>query len=104
MNHTINLNELTIDISARTISNLQGNKIVLRPHILAVLCLLMENVGEPITKEHIVEKCWGGQLTSPHALANVIYNLRNIFARLRANDVKIITITKFGYALSVEPH
>ncbi|WP_299141442.1 winged helix-turn-helix domain-containing protein [uncultured Vibrio sp.] len=103
MNHTINLNGLILDIDARTITNQQGNKIMLRPHLLAVLCLLLENVGKPISREHIVDICWGGELSSPHALANVVYNLRNVFARLRTPNIQIVTINKFGYALSVEP-
>ncbi|CDT20958.1 winged helix-turn-helix domain-containing protein [Vibrio coralliirubri] len=103
MNHTIDFNGLIIDIDARTITNNQGNKITLRPHLLAVLCLLLENVGRPISREHIVDVCWDGQLSSPHVLANVVYNLRNVFARLRASNVQIITISKFGYALSIEP-
>ncbi len=103
MNQTINLNGLTLDIDARTITNSQGNKIMLRPHLLAVLCLLLENVGKPISREHIVDICWGGELSSPHALANVVYNLRNVFARLRTPNIQIVTINKFGYALSVEP-
>ncbi|WP_373953093.1 transcriptional regulator [Vibrio pomeroyi] len=103
MTHTINLNGLTLDIDARTITNSQGNKIMLRPHLLAVLCLLLENVGKPISREHIVDICWGGELSSPHALANVVYNLRNVFARLRTPNIQIVTINKFGYALAVEP-
>ncbi|MFA0012252.1 transcriptional regulator [Vibrio lentus] len=102
MNQTIDLNGLIIDIDSRTITNQQGNKITLRPHLLAVLCLLLENTGRPISKEHIVDTCWDGQLSSPHVLANVVYNLRNVFARLRAPNIQIITINKFGYALSVE--
>ncbi|UPR50506.1 winged helix-turn-helix domain-containing protein [Vibrio cyclitrophicus] len=103
MTHTINLNGLTLDIDARTITNSQGNKIILRPHLLAVLCLLLDNVGRPISREHIVDVCWDGQLSSPHVLANVVYNQRNVFARLRTPNVQIITISKFGYALSIEP-
>ncbi|MDL5029017.1 winged helix-turn-helix domain-containing protein [Vibrio satsumensis] len=103
MTHTINLNGLTLDIDARTITNSQGNKITLRPHLLAVLCLLIENIGRPVSREHIVDVCWDGHLSSPHALANVVYNLRNVFARLRTPNVQIITISKFGYVLSIEP-
>ncbi|ROQ75317.1 winged helix-turn-helix domain-containing protein [Vibrio crassostreae] len=103
MNQTINLNGLILDIDARTITNPQGNKITLRPHLLAVLCLLLDNVGKPISREHIVDICWDGELSSPHALANVVYNLRNVFARLRTPNIQIVTINKFGYALSVEP-
>ncbi|MEZ9700872.1 transcriptional regulator [Vibrio sp. 10N.261.46.E12] len=102
MTQIINLNGLIIDIDSRTISNQQGNRIILRPHLLAVLCLLLENVGRPISREHIVDVCWNGELSSPHALANVIYNLRNVFARLRAPNIQIITISKFGYVLSIE--
>lgn len=103
MNQTIDLNGLIIDTDSRTITNQQGNKITLRPHLLAVLCLLLENAGRPISREHIVDICWGGQFSSPHILANVVYNLRNVFARLRVPHIQIITINKFGYALSVEP-
>ncbi|MEC7308600.1 winged helix-turn-helix domain-containing protein [Vibrio gigantis] len=103
MNHTIDFNGLTIDIDSRTITNQQGNKIILRPHLLAVLCLLIENIGRPVSREHIVDVCWDGHLSSPHALANVVYNLRNVFARLRTPNVQIITISKFGYVLSIEP-
>ncbi|WP_192892040.1 winged helix-turn-helix domain-containing protein [Vibrio bathopelagicus] len=103
MNHTIDFNDLIIDIDSRTITNQHGNKIILRPHLLALLCLLIENVGRPISREHIVDVCWGGQLSSPHALANVVYNLRNVFVRLRTPNVQIITISKFGYVLSIEP-
>ncbi|MFA0678430.1 winged helix family transcriptional regulator, partial [Vibrio sp. 10N.222.51.A6] len=51
----------------------------------------------------IIDMCWEGELTSPHILANVIYNLRNVFTRLRTPDIQITTITKFGYILSVDP-
>ncbi|WKY59603.1 winged helix-turn-helix domain-containing protein [Vibrio sp. SNU_ST1] len=103
MNHTIDLNGLIIDTDSRTITNEQGNKITLRPHLLSVLCLLAENLGEPVSREDIIDVCWEGELTSPHILANVIYNLRNVFTRLRRPNIQITTITKFGYILSVDP-
>ncbi|MCG9693837.1 winged helix-turn-helix domain-containing protein [Vibrio sp. Isolate22] len=102
MNHTIDFSGLLIDTNTRTITNQQGNRIALRPQLLSVLCLLVENVGTPITKEHIIDECWDGELSSPHALANVIYNLRNVFARLRTPHIQILTVTKFGYVLSIE--
>lgn len=103
MNHTIELNGLIIDTDSRTITNEQRNKITLRPHLLSVLCLLTENLGDPVSREDIIDMCWEGELTSPHILANVIYNLRNVFTRLRTPDIQITTITKFGYILSVDP-
>ncbi|MFA0673129.1 winged helix family transcriptional regulator, partial [Vibrio sp. 10N.222.51.A6] len=55
MNHTIELNGLIIDTDSRTITNEQGNKITLRPHLLSVLCLLTENLGDPVSREDIID-------------------------------------------------
>ena len=103
MNNEIHFGDLTLDINTQNLTNKQGNKIYLRQHLFAVLCLLSKNPGHPIPREDIVHACWDSRAVPTQALTNVIYCLRNVFVRLRASNIKIVTIPRYGYTLFVIP-
>ena len=104
MNNEIHLGDLTLDTATRNITNKQGNKIHLRPHLFAVLCLLLENPGQPVPRKDIVSVCWDNQPMPTQALTNVVYYLRNVFIRLRVSNIKIVTIPRYGYTLFIIPN
>ena len=104
MNNEIHLGDLTLDVTTQNITNKQGNKIHLRPHLFAVLCLLSKSPGQPIPRKDIVEVCWDNQPMPAQALTNVIYYLRNVLIRLRVSNVKIVTIPRYGYTLFIIPN
>ena len=104
MNNEIHFGDLTLNVDTRNITNKQGNKIYLRHHLFSVLCLLSKSAGQPIPRKDIVNACWGNETVPTQALTNVIYCLRNVFVRLRASNIKIVTIPRYGYTLFVIPN
>ncbi|WP_167494663.1 MULTISPECIES: winged helix-turn-helix domain-containing protein [Vibrio] len=103
MNRTLQLANLTINLQDRDIANSNGNCISLRPLSFKVLSLLISNVGHCISRDEFFKQCWNGAIVTDQALTNVISNIRNVFLRLKAQGIQLITISKIGYKLCIEP-
>ncbi|MGF1802086.1 winged helix-turn-helix domain-containing protein [Vibrio gigantis] len=99
--HRVYFSNLILDPTTRTLSNVEGESIQLRPLPYAVLSLLLENQGAHVTRECLFETCWEGALVTDQAITNVISGLRKSFAQLGAADVTIRTVSKIGYVLEI---
>ncbi len=82
-----------------------GNTIKIEPRAMQVLAYLVENAGEVVSREQILEAVWEGTFVTDEVLTNAIGKLRRAFGE-EANDSGLIqTVPKKGYRLnaSVSP-
>jgi DNA-binding winged helix-turn-helix (wHTH) protein len=73
----------------------QVNEIHIEPRIMKLICLLIENNGKLVRRDHIVEKLWNGYGGGDEGLTQAISFIRKIF---KDKTKKIIeTVPKSGY-------
>ena len=70
---------------------------VLEPLVMQVLVALASARGEILSRDDLIDACWGGRAVSDDAINRVISRLRALGRALDAFDVE--TITKVGYRL-----
>lgn len=90
---------LLYDPVDKTLTNCD-QEISLEPRNIALLEVLLSNVGEPTSIEQFIEQVWGNQYISKNVVTNRISLLRNIF-RENVPDIDstklIVTYPKRGY-------
>jgi DNA-binding winged helix-turn-helix (wHTH) protein len=70
----------------------------LEPQIMNVLNFLAANSGRVVSREELIDQCWGGLAVTDDAVTRCISRLRNVF-RQSGDDPAIETIPKRGYCL-----
>ena len=55
-----------------------GQDVTLRPKAWDVLCYLAARPGEIVSIDELLDGCWKGLHVGPHAVTNVIYELRSV--------------------------
>ncbi|MGE5627561.1 MAG: response regulator [Solirubrobacterales bacterium] len=92
--------DLVIDISGHRVW-LKGDEVKLTPHEYKVLVLLAENRGKVLTHKHILEKIWGGMISSDdvRSLRVCMGNLRRKLKEDPSEPQYIITEVGVGYRL-----
>jgi len=73
----------------------------IEPRVMQVLVLLGRAAGEVVTREELVDRCWGGVIVGENALNRVISLVRQIAATFADGSFSIETIPKIGYRLTV---
>lgn len=71
----------------------------LEPKAVAILRLLAERAGEPVTRQELLGAVWAGVVVSDDALTQVIIKLRKALGDSSRNPEYIQTIPKRGYRL-----
>lgn len=74
---------------------------VLEPRVMMVLVVLAGHRGHTVSRDHLVELCWGGLIVGDDAINRVIGKLRKVAAASGAFEIE--TITKVGYLLKELP-
>jgi DNA-binding winged helix-turn-helix (wHTH) protein/tetratricopeptide (TPR) repeat protein len=77
-----------------------GRSEVLEPLVMQVLVALHSARGETLSRDDLIDACWGGRAVSDDALNRVITRLRALARDFGGFEVR--TITKVGYRLIVE--
>jgi Tol biopolymer transport system component/DNA-binding winged helix-turn-helix (wHTH) protein len=79
----------------------EGGTIALEPRVMQVLVALCRNDGEPLSRDALIDLCWGGRIVTEGALNRCVAQLRKA---LGANaGVRVETIPKVGYRLRMQP-
>jgi DNA-binding winged helix-turn-helix (wHTH) protein len=78
-----------------------GGREVLEPRVMMVLVVLAGHRGHTVSRDHLVELCWGGLVVGDDAINRVIGKLRKLAAASGAFEIE--TITKVGYLLKELP-
>ena len=103
MNHKSNItDQIVINNKMRTITQtLSDTTISMRPLPFKVLVYLLEHQGQCISREELFEECWQGVLVTDQSLTNTISYIRKVIKNLDTDELKLKTISKKGYSLSV---
>jgi tetratricopeptide (TPR) repeat protein len=73
----------------------------LEPRVMQVLVALARAKGAVVTRDELVETCWGGRIVTENAINRVISRVRQFGASF-GDAFTVETITKVGYHLIVE--
>ncbi|MBY8825014.1 winged helix-turn-helix domain-containing protein [Sphingomonas colocasiae] len=90
----------TISPSTRNISGPAG-RIAVEPRMMQVLIAMAEVPGGLVTRESLLERCWGGAVVGDDSLNRAVAGLRRALGEAVGEAVRIETISGAGYRLTV---
>lgn len=97
------LRELEISPATRCISGPSAT-LQVEPRVMQLLVALAEAPGRVLTREHLVQRCWGGVFVAEDSLNRAVSELRRALrsAGLAADVVETIPRTGYRLAVAVE--
>jgi len=98
---TFNVGDVSVNLSAHTLQ--RGSKVEsLSFYEVELLRLLNERVGQPVSRDEILNKIWGLEATPTNrTIDNFIVKLRRKVERSPDKPEHILTVYGFGYKLVV---
>jgi DNA-binding winged helix-turn-helix (wHTH) protein/tetratricopeptide (TPR) repeat protein len=88
--------------SARTITGPSGSMTV-EPRVMQVLVVLAEAAGAVVTRDKLLQRCWGGVYVGDDSLNRAIAGVRRISSGVGGRSFEIETIPRTGYRLIAPP-
>ncbi|HEX8534122.1 MAG TPA: winged helix-turn-helix domain-containing protein [Allosphingosinicella sp.] len=79
-----------------------GKSETLEPRVMQVLVALARANGAILTRDELIERCWGGRIVGENAIHRVISRVRDIASNLGNDSFQLETITKVGYRMVVD--
>ena len=95
---TARIGPLCVDPPARRL-RLGDREAFLEPRVMQVLVALLRAEGQIVSRDELLETCWGGVVVGEDALNRVIGRLRRLAEGLGAGVFEVETVTKVGYRL-----
>lgn len=92
---------LRVDPASRQVNG-SGRSETLEPKVMQVLVALARAKGAIVTRDELIDLCWGGRIVGEDAINRVISRLRNV-AEQFGGSYRVETITKVGYRLVGAP-
>ena len=77
-----------------------GVEVRLEPRVMLVFACLLAADGEPVTREAIMQKVWGHEFVTEHALNRTVSKLRRLITDEMHCETNIETLPKTGYRLA----
>ncbi len=90
---------LTVD-PGRHVVEVDGEEVVLTQKEFEVLCLLLKNRGQVLSREQLIENVWGYAFTGESRTVDV--HVRTLRQKLAAAGAYIETVRGYGYKISRE--
>jgi TolB-like protein len=78
-----------------------GRRVHLQPRVMQVLIALARAGGEPVSRETLIEACWGDVTIGEDALNRCIQRLRRLAGTVAYGAFTVETIPRVGYRLTV---
>ncbi len=92
------LGEVLVDPPTRRIVN--GEKFeILEPRIMQVLVVLAEAPGSVVSRDELIERCWGGRIVGENAIHRAISRIRACAIDSGPNGFRLETIARVGYRI-----
>jgi len=92
------LGELRVQPATRQLFRGDSSEI-LEPRVMQVLVALAQANGAVISRDELIERCWGGVVVGENAIQRAISRLRQVAATLGNGCFQLETITKVGYRI-----
>jgi DNA-binding winged helix-turn-helix (wHTH) protein len=93
------IGDTTVQPATREIAN-DGRREILEPLVMQVLVALASANGRTLSRDDLIDTCWGGRVVTDDAVNRVITRLRALARNF--GSFQIETITKVGYRLVSE--
>ena len=77
-----------------------GKAEIVEPRVMQMLVALHDSGGRPVSRDELVELCWGGLAISDDAITQCVSKLRRALAFVPG--VQVVSIARVGYRLVVE--
>ncbi len=77
----------------------QEQRLVLQPRVMQVLVALAQAGGRIVSRDELIERCWGGRVVSESALYRVISQLRKVSEIGEGAAFTLETVSSVGYAV-----
>jgi len=90
--------DLRVDPSTRQIEA-RDRRETLEPRVMQVLVALARADRRIVTRDELINWCWGGRIVGEDAINRAIFRLRNVASDIGGGSFGIETITKVGYRL-----
>ena len=90
---------LHVEPALRRVVRDDGADTIVEPLVMQVLVALARAHGDILTRDELVDRCWGGRIVGDDSIARVIALLRKLGAEFGQGAFTIETITKVGYRL-----
>jgi DNA-binding winged helix-turn-helix (wHTH) protein/tetratricopeptide (TPR) repeat protein len=71
----------------------------LQPRIMQVLVALAQADGAILTRDELIERCWGGTIVGENAIQRAISRIRDLAEEFGPDAFDVETITKVGYRM-----
>src|SRR5215203_2331792 len=86
----------TLDVERRLLTDDSRSVVDITPKAAEILCLLVENAGQLVTKEEVIKRVWADSFVEEANLSHHIFRLRKALGE--TEDRKLIeTVPKRGY-------
>jgi DNA-binding winged helix-turn-helix (wHTH) protein len=76
-----------------------GGLVTVEPRVMQVLVVLVAAAGRVVTRDELIEQCWGGRAVSEDAINRTIQRIRGVAKGVAAGSFTIKTVHKTGYRL-----
>lgn len=93
------LGRLLVRPSASSVEG-PGGETRLEPRVMAVLLILARSPGQTVSRDALIEACWGGRFVTDNAVSRALTRLRAL-GHSHADAFKIEALPKIGYRLIV---
>lgn len=93
--------DLVIDPAAREIRG-PARSVMLEPRVMQLLVALAEAEGSVVSRERLMERCWGNVVVGDDSLNRAIAGLRRTLAESGSRTVAVLTVPKVGYRLGIK--
>lgn len=90
-----------LDVCKKTLTH-EGTPVAMPLKEIELLCVLIENRGELVTKDELLDKVWEDSFVEESNLSRHIYLLRKTFKDLGESDGFIQTVPRRGYRFAGE--
>ena len=92
------LGDLSVRPSLRE-AGVGGSYETVEPRVLQVLVALVRAAGDVVSRDRLIEQCWGGRLVGDDAINSSIAKVRSLAALTTPAAFEIETIPRVGYRL-----
>ena len=91
------IGQLRVEPSTRQVVS-DGSSETLEPRVMQVLVALGRANGGIVTRDELIDWCWGGRIVGEDAINRAIFRLRQVAAEIGDGSFGVETITKVGTA------
>lgn len=95
---TLRIGRAVVDLDRREV-RIDGRALRLDPKSVDVLAMLVAERGRPVSREHLLDRCWADGAGSDEALTQIISQLRAAVGDSSRVQSSIRTLPKLGYLL-----